>query len=93
LCLQSRSIPKNFLKAFLRAADSIADERAIAENELGAITAVAAARKYRQGASQKQIQRGGILTAAKARAAVDPRVEEEAQKVARKATHEYKRRL
>jgi hypothetical protein len=71
----------------------MADSRAIAERELETITAVATARRTRQQGSQKQVQRGGVLTAAKARAAVDARVDADAMKVGRKAAKQYKRDL
>ncbi|KAH8721575.1 hypothetical protein GQ44DRAFT_729752 [Phaeosphaeriaceae sp. PMI808] len=77
-------------KRLLKAASAMADLRAVAERELSRITAAATARKNRQNASQKQVQRGGVLTAAEARAAVDARVESESQKVARKAARQYK---
>jgi hypothetical protein len=77
----------------LRPAAVQADSRSTAEREVQGITAVAAARRQRQAAGQKQVQRGNVLTAEKARAAVDARVEADAPKVARKAACEYKATL
>lgn len=69
----------------------MANSRAIAEDELQRVTAIAIARRKRQSAGKKQIQKGGVLTAAKARAAVDARVEAEAIKAGRKVALQYKR--
>jgi hypothetical protein len=91
--LKKQRVTPAQLKRVFKSAAVMADSRAIAETELTYITAVAKARQKRQAAGQKQVQKGGVLTGAMARAAVDAREEADAIKVGRKAQLQYKRDL
>ncbi|KAJ5052494.1 hypothetical protein J3E72DRAFT_389724 [Bipolaris maydis] len=77
----------------LRGAAVIADDRALAERSLAEVTAVARARQERQNATRRQVQQGGVLTAAGARAAIDQRVKNEAAKVGKAAERKARQEL
>ena len=62
----------------------------LAQRDLLNISAAVFARQKRQSKDKKVVQKGGVITVGMARQAIDQRVEQEAQKVARKAARDYK---
>ena len=85
-----RPVNKYRLLKFLDVADSNMTLRTLAEEDLTMLTAAARQRAHRQITNQKVVQKGGVISAHSARAAIDARVEAEAQKVGRAAARRYK---
>jgi len=68
----------------------MAELKDLAEAQVTTMTAATLARQQRQQPNRRVVQKGGVLTAARARHAIDARVEREAEKVAKKAARDYK---
>ena len=64
--------------------------RTLAEEDLMMLIAAAKQHVHRQTTNQKVVQKGGVISGRSARAAIDARVEAEAQKASRAAARRYK---
>jgi hypothetical protein len=85
-----RPVNKYRLLKFLNVADANMALRTLVEEDLIMLTAAARQRAHRQITNQKVVQKGGVISAYNARAAIDACVETKAQKVGRTAARKYK---
>jgi hypothetical protein len=82
----------NRVLKFIEVAAANRDSLQLAEGDLAMITAAARARQIRQKTNLKVVQKGGVITAKGARAAIDARVEQEAAKAGRAAARKFKQK-
>ena len=75
---RGRPVNKFRLLKYLDVADVNMALRTLAEEDLIMLIAVARQRQHRQTINQKVVQKGGVITARGARAAIDARIEAEA---------------
>jgi hypothetical protein len=85
-----RPVNKYRLLKYLDVADANMALWTLAEEDLTMLTAAARQCTHRQTTNQKVVQKGRVISGCSARAAIDARVEAEAQKAGRAAARRYK---